>query len=204
MTVALLAERETRVRMDPRTRKSLILASARELFAESGYSGTGMAEIARRAQVSKTLLYHYWPEGRPEILVAVMDQILERVTALTGAALALPLEPSRRIDRLVVDFMGYFEDHPQDYRILFTEPWGTAEPRIVSRAVLAGKELTSMLIVTLAGTGADAEVLLATTGGIVGLLLSLTEAVLSGQVAAETAAETASAFIGGGLARLRP
>jgi TetR/AcrR family transcriptional regulator len=39
-------------------KRQAILAAAATLFAEHGYDGTAMAEVARACGVSKALLYH--------------------------------------------------------------------------------------------------------------------------------------------------
>lgn len=47
-----------RVRKHPDTRRAEIVATARQVFADTGYAESGLAEIASAAQVSKGLLYH--------------------------------------------------------------------------------------------------------------------------------------------------
>jgi AcrR family transcriptional regulator len=50
-----------------------ILDSARELIAESGYEGTTIDAIARRAIVSRTAVYFYFPNKR-----AIVDRLIQR------------------------------------------------------------------------------------------------------------------------------
>ena len=59
-----------RVRKDPASRRAELVRAAREVFGRSGYAETGITEIAHEAQVSKALLYHYFPDGRPQLFVA--------------------------------------------------------------------------------------------------------------------------------------
>ncbi len=193
---------ETRVRMAPEARKTLIRTVAREVFAERGYAATGLAEIAERGQVSKTLLYHYFPDGRPELLVAVMDDVLTELMAETRAALAVPFGVNRKIEGLVDTFMSFLERNPDAFRLLFREPWGSGEPRIIRRAVEAQVQLATELISPLASSGAPGPVLLAATSGTVGLLLATAELLLAGQVDREVTVATASRYIIGGLAQL--
>ena len=49
-----------------------ILQSAEELFAAQGYHGVSMNQIARHAQVSKGLLYHYF-ESKEALLKAIFE-----------------------------------------------------------------------------------------------------------------------------------
>ena len=54
-----------RVRKNPDTRRAEIVATARQVFAATGYAESGLAEIASAASVSKGLLYHYFPRAGP-------------------------------------------------------------------------------------------------------------------------------------------
>src|SRR5580765_2910933 len=78
----------TRVRMTGTERRQQLLNVARALFAEKGFDGTSIEEIAHRANVSKPVVYEHF--GGKEGIYAVvvdreMDRLLDRVTgALSG------------------------------------------------------------------------------------------------------------------------
>ncbi|NIS38573.1 helix-turn-helix transcriptional regulator, partial [Candidatus Saccharibacteria bacterium] len=67
--------------MSPRTEEQLsairektrasILESALELFATKGFHGTSIGEIAKKAEISKGLAYHYF-DSKQDILEAVI------------------------------------------------------------------------------------------------------------------------------------
>jgi AcrR family transcriptional regulator len=65
--------------------RSRILAAAAAGFAEQGYDATGVAEICRRAEVSKGAFYHHFSSKQDLFLellerwLAVLDEQLERV-----------------------------------------------------------------------------------------------------------------------------
>ncbi|NOX36268.1 MAG: TetR/AcrR family transcriptional regulator [Calditrichaeota bacterium] len=61
-----------RARMRAATRQK-ILQVALQLFAERGYFGTSIDLIARRCQISKGLIYHYF-QNKQEILVAILEE----------------------------------------------------------------------------------------------------------------------------------
>lgn len=50
-----------------------IIGSALELFAESGYANTSISAIAKKAGVSKGLIYHYF-DSKESILEGIYDQ----------------------------------------------------------------------------------------------------------------------------------
>ncbi len=72
--------------MSPRTKKQFaeirevsikkILDASLELFAKTGYEATTMSQIAKKAGVSKGLIYNYF-DGKVELLKALIDQLQE-------------------------------------------------------------------------------------------------------------------------------
>ena len=57
--------------------KARILESALELFAEKGYSGTSMSDIAKRLGITKAALYKHYT-SKQEIFEAVMQDTAQR------------------------------------------------------------------------------------------------------------------------------
>ncbi len=64
-------------------RKQKIIASAKSLFSEKGYAGTGLREIADRAGVSLGNIYNYF-KNKEEIFVSIFNPV-EIGTTLTGS-----------------------------------------------------------------------------------------------------------------------
>ena len=64
------------------TRQSAILKAATELFAEKGYAGATLEEIAVRAEFGKGTLYNYFPGGKENILLAIFDQLYDSLCTL--------------------------------------------------------------------------------------------------------------------------
>ncbi|MDB4966707.1 MAG: TetR family transcriptional regulator [Myxococcales bacterium] len=60
---------------DKELRRRAILDAARTVFAERGWSGFAMSEVAARSGVVKGTLYLYWPT-REELLLAVLEELL--------------------------------------------------------------------------------------------------------------------------------
>lgn len=70
-------------KMSPRTeeqfaeirneKRSLIMTSALELFANDGYHTTSISRIAKKAGISKGLLYNYF-ESKEALLIALLDK----------------------------------------------------------------------------------------------------------------------------------
>ncbi len=81
--------------MSPRTEEQLsairektrasILESALELFATKGFHGTSIGEIAKKAEISKGLAYHYF-DSKQDILEAVIQEGIAEIEELMNAA----------------------------------------------------------------------------------------------------------------------
>src|SRR5258708_29586480 len=52
--------------------QAAVLQAARELFAATGYAGTGTEEIVARARVTRGALYHHFRD-KPDLFRAVMQ-----------------------------------------------------------------------------------------------------------------------------------
>lgn len=73
-------ERGTR----PANRRSLILETAAELFAERGYEHVNVSDIAEEVAVGPSALYRHF-RGKAEILAEVLDSVFEEFAALLDA-----------------------------------------------------------------------------------------------------------------------
>lgn len=69
-------------------RRAEMLAAAQEVFAEKGYTDATLDEVASRAEYGKGTLYNYFPGGKQEILLAIVeqfhDELCERISATFG------------------------------------------------------------------------------------------------------------------------
>src|SRR6476619_1524727 len=104
-----MANAPARIRMDPEQRKTRLRSSARHVFAANGYTATGLIEVAEHAGVSKGLLYHYYPGGRPELYAAVMDDLQLEFLAAVQPALHAPFRIERRVELFVEAFTEFFD-----------------------------------------------------------------------------------------------
>lgn len=60
--------------------KSLIIDAATTLFQQKGYKGVGVSEILRICNVTKGALYHHFPNGKEELLIACLQALNEAIT----------------------------------------------------------------------------------------------------------------------------
>lgn len=186
-TTAAGPTRAKRVRKNPDQRRAEIVATARDVFAATGYAESGLAEIATAASVSKGLLYHYFPEGRPQLFVSVMQGLLTEFQQRLWQASKMPFSPRTRMEHLLAALFGFFDENPSAYRLLFRDPWVTHDQTVEASAIATRVQIASELASLMAGTGLPADDLVAASSGLLGFALANVELSITGQVDAETA-----------------
>jgi AcrR family transcriptional regulator len=77
-----------------------ILDKAAQVFAEQGMEKASMSQIAAFANVSKALLYHYYP-AKNALIFAIIHTHLEELDSALEAADDPALAPEQRLRRLV-------------------------------------------------------------------------------------------------------
>lgn len=90
--------------------RGAVLDAACVLFAERGYHGTSMKDIAEKLGVRAPSLYNHVP-SKQDILYAIMDKAMDRAIAAQEETLAgvddAPEQLRRATESLVLDFLRY-------------------------------------------------------------------------------------------------
>ena len=60
--------------------KSMMVDIATKLFQQKGYKGVGLNEILKACNVSKGALYHHFPNGKEELLIACLQSLNDAIT----------------------------------------------------------------------------------------------------------------------------
>jgi len=112
------SERRERERQAIRER---ILDAARELFVERGYQAVTMREIAKRIEYSATALYNHFEDKE-----AILRELCRRdfsdfaqrfLAAVVGSKTAI-----ESMCRAGFVYLGFAEEFPQHYRLMFMTP----------------------------------------------------------------------------------
>jgi AcrR family transcriptional regulator len=97
-------------------RRQQLLDVARALFAEKGFDGTSIEEIAHRAGVSKPVVYEHFG-GKEGIYAVVVDR--EMHSLLDGIVSALsPGHPRELLEQAACALLDYIESSTDGFRIL--------------------------------------------------------------------------------------
>jgi AcrR family transcriptional regulator len=94
-----------------------LLDRAEELFAERGFGGIGLSEVAERAGLGKSSLFHHF-ETKAQLYAAVLARLLQRVEAELTAALAAGGNPVERLERWIDTLVDVLAAHPTYARLL--------------------------------------------------------------------------------------
>src|SRR5690625_4125914 len=106
-----------RPRMTGQQRREQLLTIGRTLFAEKGFDGTSVEEIASRAEVSKPVVYEHFG-GKEGIYAVVVDREIQALTSALSGALDEGGHPKVMVERSALALLGYIEDSEDGFRIL--------------------------------------------------------------------------------------
>lgn len=151
---------------DPQTDRA-ILAAAVELLAEVGYLNVSVAEVARRAGVSKPTVYRRWAKKSQLVVEALVTQMRPDGETVSGSApdelLALTKQliatltqtPLGRVLPGLVAEMAADAELACSYRDLIIGPnrsrWRSAVERGIGRGELASDTDVDLVLNSLAG-----------------------------------------------------
>jgi AcrR family transcriptional regulator len=103
--------------MTANQRREQLLEVSRGLFAEKGFEGTSVEEIAARAEVSKPVVYEHFG-GKEGIYAVVVDREVQALTTALTGALAAGGHPKVMVERTALALLDYIEAHEAGFRIL--------------------------------------------------------------------------------------
>ncbi len=106
-----------RVRMTGKERREQLLDVARSLFAEKGFDGASIEEIAHRASVSKPVVYEHFG-GKEGIYAVVVDREMQALMTGMTHALIEDAHPQLLLERAAGSLLDYIEGSTDGFRIL--------------------------------------------------------------------------------------
>jgi AcrR family transcriptional regulator len=124
-----------RTRDAERTRAD-ILAVATSEFADRGYAGARINEIADKTSTTKRMIYYYFG-GKEQLYVAVLEQAYSRIRSLEQQLDVEHLDPVEAIRELAGLTFDHHESHPEFIRLVSIENIHHAE-HIAHSEVLSG------------------------------------------------------------------
>lgn len=135
-----------------------ILKAARDLFLEFGVEAVTTRQIAARVGISQTALYVYF-STKEEMLTRLSEGAWSSLRQALDAVEGLDIGPTNAMDRLramMVAFVRFWLQHPEDYRIIFMRK--ALRPCVAedkSTVALEGRKLLNRLTALVAAAQAS-------------------------------------------------
>ena len=99
-------------RMTSQERRSQLTEAAVDVAAAGGFQALTLDAVAERAGVTRNLIYHYFPRGRPDLVLAAVDYAGEELTHNWLTDSDVPLD-----ERLAQNFARFFEHALEPSRV---------------------------------------------------------------------------------------
>jgi AcrR family transcriptional regulator len=126
-----------RRRLTAAARREVIELAAMEVFAERGYHGASMDEIARRSGVTAPVVYDHFA-SKPALHRRLLERTRDELLMMWRENLAGGGTLEQQIARAFDAWARYVEAHPYAPRMFFRETTGIPEVRQMHREIAAG------------------------------------------------------------------
>ena len=110
-----------------------ILDAARAVMREQGVAALNLNEVARRVGMRTPSLYEYF-DGKMVLYDALFLLGVRLFRVRTAALFVADLEPWARLRAAIETYMGFAQEHPELYQLVFERPVPGFEPSEASMA----------------------------------------------------------------------
>lgn len=104
-------------RMTGKQRREQLIDVGRKLFADKGFEGTTVEEIATKANVSKPVVYEHFG-GKEGLYAVVVDREIAALLGGITGALSADLNSRQTLERAAGALLDYIESSKDGFRIL--------------------------------------------------------------------------------------
>ena len=122
--------------MSAGARREVIVATATEVFAERGYDGASIDEIARRAGVSAPVLYDHFG-SKQDLYERLLERTRDELLEVWREHLFSDEPAAVRIPRAIAAWAAYVETHPYASRMYFRDATGIPAVQAFHREIHA-------------------------------------------------------------------
>jgi AcrR family transcriptional regulator len=122
--------------MTAEARREVIERAALAVFAERGYHGASIDEIARRSGVTPPVVYDHFA-SKLDLHRRLLERTRDELLQMWREHLAGDHPAEQRIPRALDAWASYVEEHPYAPRMFFHETTGDPEIQAIHREVQA-------------------------------------------------------------------
>ena len=105
---------------DPDGNRRNIIEVATQEFAEKGFSGARVDEIAARTKTSKRMIYYYFT-GKEGLYIAVLEEAYRKIRGIEATLDLAHQPPAEALRKLVGFTFDYQNAHPEFIRLVMNE-----------------------------------------------------------------------------------
>lgn len=98
-------------------KRDILLRSALELFAENGFHGTPISQIAAKAGVGVGTIYRYF-SGKDELIQELFQELFVKISAQVNQGIDNELPLRERFIVLFTRVLNYFIHEPRQFRFM--------------------------------------------------------------------------------------
>ena len=102
------------------TKRQAILNAAEEVMSKKGLIGASIAEIARKAKIADSVIYHYF-KGKEDLLFSIPGTRVTEILSLLNNQLQGILDPVSKLGKMVWFHLDYNDTHLDYARLLLLE-----------------------------------------------------------------------------------
>lgn len=106
-------------RLTAAARRAQLVEVGRAAFAKHGFEATSVEEIAKRAKVSKPIVYEHFG-GKEGLYAVVVDREVEHIVGRIVEALSIG-SARERLERAALAFLLYIEERPDGFAVLLRD-----------------------------------------------------------------------------------
>jgi AcrR family transcriptional regulator len=123
--MSVRADGSERVRDAERTRAEILDVATRE-FADRGYNGARVDEIATKTRTTKRMIYYYFA-SKEQLYIAVLERAYQEIRTAEQALEVDGLDPVDAIRRIAELTFDHHQSHPDFIRLVSIENINRAE-----------------------------------------------------------------------------
>ena len=101
-------------------RKAAIRARAAEVFAEKGFDGASIRDVAKATDMSLAGLYYYY-RGKDDILFDIQNEAFTTLLDQHAEALAGVKDPEEKLQRVIEGHLAFFANHLAEMKVMSRE-----------------------------------------------------------------------------------
>ena len=156
--------------MTGQERRAQLLDIGREVFADVGYEAASIEEIAKRARITKPVVYEHFG-GKEGLHAVVVDREIRTLVGSITQALEGD-HPRVLLEQAALTFLTYIEEEPEGFKVLLRD-----SPVTASRGSLASvigdiaEQVQDILVTELSNRGFDPKVAPIYARALVGMVV---------------------------------